>query len=143
MAIHITKGAEKTGVKTIIKKVEECTLEDLAKANGIVVGSPTYYSNISWQIKKFLAETTLTFYRKGYSLGNKVCGCFTSTGEYKDGKECLKMLELAFGFALKMKIVPGIILESKDVHEGNLSLCYEYGQKIAQELTKSDPENPN
>ena len=143
MATHITKGADKNGVKTIIKKVEECTLEDLAKANGIVVGSPTYYSNISWQIKKFLDETILNFYKKGYSLENKVCGCFTSTGEYKDGKECLKMLELAFGFALKMKIVPGIILESKDVHEGNLSLCYEYGQKIAQELTKSDTANPN
>ena len=28
------------------------------------------------------------------------------------------MLELAFGFALKMKIVPGIILESKDVLKG-------------------------
>ena len=40
MATHITKVAEKNGVKTIIKKVEECTLEDLAKANRIVVGAP-------------------------------------------------------------------------------------------------------
>ena len=72
-----------------------------------------------------------------------MCGCFTSTGTYNDGRECLRMLEVAFGFALKMEIVPGIILESKDVHEGNLSLCYEYGQKIAQELTKSDTANPN
>ena len=46
------------------------------------------------------------------------------------------MLELAFRFALKMKIVPGIILESKDVDEGNLSACYEYGQKLAHELTQ-------
>jgi hypothetical protein len=80
-------------------------------------------------------ETILIFYTKGHSLGNKVCGCFTSTGAYDDGKECLRMLELAFGLALKMKIVPGIVLESKDVDEGNLSACYEFGQKIAQELT--------
>ena len=45
------------------------------------------------------------------------------------------MLELAFGIALKMKIVPGIILESKDVDEGNLSACFEFGQKIGRELT--------
>ena len=45
------------------------------------------------------------------------------------------MLELAFGFALKMKIVPGIILESKEINDDNLSACYEFGEKIGQELT--------
>lgn len=135
MASHIARGAEKAGVNAILKKVEDCTLNDLAEADGIAVGSPTYYSNIAWQIKRLMDETILTFYTKGHSLRNKVCGCFTSTGAYSDGKECLRMLELAFGFALKMKIVPGIILESKYVDEGNLSACYEYGQKIARELT--------
>ena len=135
MATHIARGAETAGVNAILKKVEDCTLNDLVEADGIAVGSPTHYSNITWQIKRLMDETILTFYTKGHSLRNKVCGCFTSTGAYSDGKECLRMLELAFGFALKMKIVPGIILESKDVDEGNLSACYEYGQKIARELT--------
>ena len=135
MATHIARGAETAGVNAILKKVEDCTLNDLVEADGIAVGSPTHYSNIAWQIKRFMDETILTFYTKGHSLRNKVCGCFTSTGAYGDGKECLRMLELAFGFALKMKIVPGIILESKDVDEGNLSACYEYGQKMARELT--------
>jgi NAD(P)H dehydrogenase (quinone) len=135
MASHIARGAETTGVNAILKKVEDCTINDLAQADGIAVGSPTYYSNIAWQIKRLMDDTILTFYSKGHSLRNKVCSCFTSTGAYDDGKECLRMLELAFGFALKMKIVPGIILESKDIDEGNLSACYEYGQKIAQELT--------
>ena len=134
MASHIARGAETAGVNAILKKVEDCTLNDLAEADGISVGSPTHYSNMAWQIKRLMDETILTFYTKGHSLKNKVCGCFTSTGAYSDGKECLRMLELAFGYALKMKIVPGIILESKDVDEGNLSSCYEYGQKIAREL---------
>jgi len=47
------------------------------------------------------------------------------------------MLELAFGNALKMKIIPGIILESNEVDAGNLSGCFEFGQKIAQEITAS------
>ena len=123
-----------TGVDAILKKVEDCTLNDLAKADGIAVGSPTYYSNMAWQIKRLMDETILTLYTHGDSLRNKVCGCFTSTGAYNDGKECLRMLELAFGAALKMKIVPGIIVESKAADEGKLSICYEYGQKIAQEL---------
>ena len=134
MASQIAKGAEATGANAILKKVEGCTLDDLAKADGLAVGSPTYYSNISWPMKRFLDETILAFYTKGHSLRSKVCGVFTSTGSYTDGKECLKMLELSFGVALKMKIIPGIILESKEVDEGNLCACYEYGQTIAQEL---------
>ena len=136
MAIQIAKGAESAGVKAILKKVEECTLDDLVKADGLIVGSPTYYSNIAWPFKKFLDETVLTFYSEGHSLKDKVCGCFTSTGGYDDGKECLRMLELAFGNALKMKIVPGVILESKEVDDGNLSACFEHGQKTARELTQ-------
>ncbi len=111
-------------------------MDNLASADGLVVGSPTHYSNIDWQIKRFMDETVLAFCSKGNSLGNKVCGCFTSTGAYADGKECLRILELAFGVALKMKIAPGIILESKDMDTGNITLCFEFGQKISREITQ-------
>jgi multimeric flavodoxin WrbA len=134
MASSIASGAAKEGVNTILKKVADCTLNDLALADGLVVGSPTHYSNIAWQMKRFMDETILTFYADGHSLNGKPCGCFTSTGAYGDGKECLRMLELAFGFALKMKILPGVVLETKDVDGGNLAACYEYGRKIAREL---------
>ena len=134
MASQISKGAENAGVNATLKKVEDCTLDDLVNADGIAVGSPTHYSNMAWQIKRLLDETILAFYDQGHSLRNKICGCFTSTGTHSDGKECLRMLELAFGFALKMKMVPGIILESKDADEDNLLSCFEYGQKIGQEL---------
>ena len=134
MASQITAGVQAAGANTILKKVEDCTLDDLAKADGLAVGTPTYYSNISWPMKKFLDEPILVFYKEGHSLRNKACGCFTSTGAYNDGKECLRMLELAFGVALKMKIISGIILESKEVDSGNLSICFEFGQKMAREL---------
>jgi len=134
MAFEIAKGAEKTGVNVTLKKTEECTSADLIKADGLAVGTPTYYSNISWPMKKLLDEKILAFYAEGHSLRNKVCGCFTSTGAYNDGVECLRMLELAFGSALKMRMVSGIILESKDVDEANFAVCYNFGQKLAQEL---------
>lgn len=134
MASSIAKGVEKEGVRAILKKVDDCTLDDLNLADGLAVGCPTYYRNVSWQIKKFLDESVLAFYKEGHSLGGKVCGCFTSVGAYDDGKECIRMLELAFGYALKMEMVPGIILETKDANEGNLAICYEYGRKIAKRL---------
>ena len=107
MACEIAKGAEKEGLDVILKKVEECTLNDLLEADGLAIGSPTYYGNMVWQIKRFLDETILSFYTEGHSLKHKVFGCFTSVGAYDDGKECIRMMEFAFGFDLKMKIVPG------------------------------------
>jgi len=86
MASQISKGAETAGVNAILKKVEDCTLDDLIEADGIAVGSPTHYSNMAWQIKRFLDETILAFYDQGHSLRNKICGCFTSTGTHSDGK---------------------------------------------------------
>ena len=137
MASQVARGAAKVGINVILKKVEDCTLDDLVEADGLAVGSPTHYSNMAWQIKRLLDETILTFYTKGYSLRDKVCGLFTSTGAYADGKECLRMLELAFGLALKMKTSPGLIVESEDVvDEKDLLACYEYGQKIAYEIEK-------
>ena len=51
MASTIAKGARKEGAKAILKKVDNCALEDLAIADRLALGCPTYYSNIAWQIQ--------------------------------------------------------------------------------------------
>ncbi len=134
MASEIAKGAKKLSVNAVLRKVDDCTFADLESADGLAVGCPTYYCNMAWQMKRFLDESVLAFYTEGHSFGGKACGCFTCTGGYDDGKDCIRMMELAFGYALKMKIVPGIILETEDVVAGNLAICNEYGQKMAKEL---------
>ena len=136
MAKEIARGAQDIGAKVAMRSIVDCTMADLMGADAIAFGSPTYYSNIAWLPKKFLDETVLEFYAQGHSLKGKVCGCFTSTGCYNDGKECLRMLELAFGYALKMSMVTGLVLETKDVVKGNLSECYDLGKRLAQELAK-------
>ncbi len=130
MAEEICKGAEQTGVQAEVKNVEECKLDDLVEADGIVVGSPTYFSNVAWQIKKFIDES-IELYRKEYALRGKVGGCFTSAGTRKDGKDCIRLLELTFGFHHRMKIVPGIIFTSGDEETQVSEICQQYGEKIA------------
>jgi multimeric flavodoxin WrbA len=138
MALEIARGVKDSGVNVVIKTFMDCTIADLLAADAVAFGSPTYYSNIAWQPKKFLDEVILEFYARGYSLKGKVCGCFTSTGGFDDGRECLRMLELAFGFALKMCLVPGVVFESKDFVEGNFSKCYDLGKMVVKELDKSN-----
>jgi multimeric flavodoxin WrbA len=134
MAVEVARGIKEVGVHAISKTVTECTIADLASVDGLAFGTPTHYSNIAWQSKRFLDETILDFYSQGYSLKGKPCVCFTSTGTFDDGKECLRMLELAFGVALKMQLLPGVILESTENTQEKISKCSEIGQRIAQQV---------
>lgn len=133
MATNIGKAAEKSGVKVILKKVEDSNLNDLVEADGIVVGSPTYFSNVSWQVKKMIDES-IALYKTPRSLEKKIGGCFTSAGTRKDGEDCLKMLELVL-LHHKITLVPGIVCESKDEETDILQTCLEYGTRIAKQLT--------
>lgn len=132
MAEEIGRGAEQLGVAVEVKRVEECTLEDLAGADGIVIGSPTYFSNVAWQVKKLIDES-ITLYR-GRQLKGKIGGCFTSSGTRRDGEDCVRMLELAFGFHHGVKIVPGIVRTSRDGEKEVSEMCQRYGMEIAKEL---------
>lgn len=134
MAELIGEGAKERGVQVEIKRVEECKLDDFVEADGIVIGSPTYFSNVAWQVKKLIDES-IANYRKGRQLKDKVGGCFTSSGTRRDGKDCIRMLELAFGLHHKMAMVPGIVRASGDNWEEVIKTCKEYGVEIARKLT--------
>jgi NAD(P)H dehydrogenase (quinone) len=133
MAEEIGRGAERLGVNVELKRVEECGLNDLAEADGIVVGSPTYFSNVAWQVKKLIDES-ITLHRKG-QLEGKVGGCFTSAGTRRDGKDCIRMLELAFGFHHGLKMIPGIVRASGDSEEEASIMCQQYGADLAKRIT--------
>ena len=133
MAEEIGRGAGRLGVEVEVKRVEECSLEDLVEADGIVVGSPTYFSNVAWQVKKLIDESVV-LYRKR-RLKGKVGGCFTSSGTRRDGEDCLKMLEIAFGFHHGMRILPGIVRVSGDDEKKVSEMCQQYGAEIAKHLS--------
>jgi multimeric flavodoxin WrbA len=136
MAQAIGRGARKIGVLVDVKRVEECTLDDLAGADGIAIGSPTYFSNMAWQVKKLIDES-IALYRKGRALSGKVGGCFTSSGTRRDGEECIRMLELALAFHHKMKVLPGIVRASEDQEDEALRRCEDYGAEMARKILSS------
>jgi len=133
MAEEIGKGAERLGVKVAVKSVRECELGDMVEADGIVIGSPTYFSNVAWQVKRFIDES-ITLYRKGHQLSGKVGGCFTSAGTRRDGKDCVRMLELALGLHHKLRMIAGIISASGEGAEEMSKKCQQYGMKIAKQI---------
>ena len=133
MAEEICKGAKRPGVNVELKRVEECRLNDLVEADGIVIGSPTFFSNVAWQVKKLIDESII-LYRKE-QLKGRVGGCFTSAGTHRDGKSCLRMLELAFGLHHEMKVIPGILKAEGDNEEETSAMCQKYGAELAKQIT--------
>jgi NAD(P)H dehydrogenase (quinone) len=135
MAENIAEGANVPELKVILKRAEACGNKDLVEADGIAIGSPTYFSNMAWQVKKLIDESIIA-YEAGYSLENKIGTCFTSAGTRRDGLQCLRTLELAFGFHHKMKLVPGIVSNSDDTEGELLQACKDQGKRVAEQLLK-------
>jgi NAD(P)H dehydrogenase (quinone) len=135
MAHYIAQGAEAKGVKATLKRVEECSLEDLVEADGLALGSPTYFSNVAWQVKKLIDES-IYLYRQSRRLRDKVAGTFTSSGTQRDAEDCLKMLLCALGMHHRMKALPGVVCLSKDSEETVSRKCRVYGEQLAEEITR-------
>lgn len=133
MAEYIGEGMKRLEVKTTVTNVEEFTTPDLIKPDLLVIGSPTYFSNMSWQIKK-LVDESIVFYGSKRSLEGKIGGCFTAAGCRADGSECLKLLELSFGYHHKMKLVPGIVSDEDQEEDKLKQVCLDFGRKMAAKL---------
>ena len=134
MAEEIGEGAKSLGIAVETKRVEECSQDNLVEADGIVVGSPTYFNNVAWQIKKLIDESIGLYRNK--QLAGKVGGCFTSSGSLRNGEDCIKVMELAFGMHHELKMVPGILSSSNERDEEVSKKCQQYGVKIAKQLTE-------
>jgi len=130
MARWIGEGLEQEGAGVVIKKVEEVDLGSFVTYDGIVVGSPTYFSNVAWPIKKLIDES-IVFY-DGKQLKGRIGGIFTSSGTYQDARECMMMLDWAFGYHHEMSVRYGIIRVDGEPDEIVAERCRAYGRELVQ-----------
>jgi len=134
MAKAIAEGMKSSGVEITLSEAGEFDVSSLPNYDGIVLGSPTYFSNVSWQVKKVIDESIVHY--GGGKLKGKVAGIFTSAGTSRDGKDCLKMLELALGLHHKMKVVEGVLRVDGESDQEVKKRCLEYGKRLLKEIEK-------
>ena len=133
MAMNLEHSLETHGIDVDLKPVDKCEPETMIEYDGIIIGSPTYFSNMSWQVKKFIDDSA-SIRGDGFPLEGKIGGAFTSSWVRKDGDDCLRMIEVAMGLHHKMRVVPGIVLEDNDLEDDVAKACQEYGEKLAKEI---------
>ena len=139
MAFAVAEGAKQvSGVNVVMKKVDETDVEDLLSADGIIMGSPTYYGQMSAKIKALIDKSV----KVHGELEGKVGAAFTSSGGTASGAETtlLSMLEAM--------LVHGMIVQGSahSKHYGAASVgsptekelesCKELGRRTAQLVVK-------
>ena len=139
MAYAVAEGVKQVeNTKVIVKKADETEIEDLLGADGIVLGSPTYYGLLSAKIKA-LIDKSVEIHGK---LEGKVGAAFTSSGGTACGAETT-ILSI-----IQTLLVHGMIVQgrSKYKHYGaaavgppdneELKFCEELGIRTAKLVFK-------
>jgi len=139
MAFAVAEGAtEAAGVDVVVKKVDDATNEDLLKADGIIVGSPTYYGLMSSKIKTMFDESVEVHGK----LEGKVGAAFTSSGGIASGAETTIIS------ILEALLIHGMIIQGRarsghfgaaavgDPKERDRERCRELGRMVANLVLK-------
>ncbi|HVP40492.1 MAG TPA: NAD(P)H-dependent oxidoreductase [Candidatus Krumholzibacteriaceae bacterium] len=140
MAFAIAEGAKQVkGIEALVKTVDQTRNEDLLEADGIIVGSPTYYGLMSGKIKTFF-DKSVEIHGK---LAGKVGAAFTSSGGTASGAETT-LLSI-----LKAMLVHGMIIQGRhdDKHYGaaavetpkeeEIEMCKRLGERTAKLVQKT------
>jgi len=139
MAFAVEEGAKQvSGVSVTVKKVDQTKLEDLLNADGIIMGSPTYFGQMSAKLKALIDES-IEVHEK---LEGKVGAAFTSAGGTATGAETTLFS------ILEAMLIHGMIVQgrSDDKHYGaaamespgdeELKFCRELGNRTASLVLK-------
>lgn len=139
MAFAVAEGVKQIeGVSVTTKKATQATLQDLLDADGIIMGSPTYFGQMSAELKG-LIDKSIKIHEK---LEGKVGAAFTSAGGTATGAETTLFS------ILEAMLVHGMIVHgrSDDKHYGaaalespndeELKFCRELGKRTASLVLK-------
>jgi NAD(P)H dehydrogenase (quinone) len=137
MARAVADGVRLVSQATaVIKKPGEVSSDDLKGADGIVLGSPTYWSNMAAPIKAFIDDWWLKYQ---VPLNDKVGGAFSSGAGETGGKEnVIYSLNLAMmngGMILVGPLEAGFGLAGVSaldpVNDKALKECRALGERVA------------
>jgi NAD(P)H dehydrogenase (quinone) len=139
MAFAVSDGVKQIkNVEVTVKKVEQASLDDLCRSDGIIMGSPTYYGQMSGKLKAFI-DSSVKIHGK---LEGKVGAAFTSSGGTATGAETTLLA------ILETMLIHGMIIQgrSDDKHFGSAAVgaphakeieyCRELGRRVAHLVLK-------
>jgi NAD(P)H dehydrogenase (quinone) len=129
------------GVECVVKTVSKTTNDDWLAADGIIVGSPTYFGQMASKVKLMFDKTEKIYHQ----LEGKVGAAFTTSGGAGCGHELTNMS------ILTAMLVAGMVIQgtTRGPHfgpfavgeptKGDLKKAKEYGTQVANLARKLFP----
>lgn len=138
MARAIAEGARKVaGVEVLLRKVDQAKVDELLEADGIIMGSPCHFGQMSTKMKAFIDES-VKHYGK---LDGKVGAAFTSFGG--SGGSETTLLSIIHALLIHGMVVVG---RSGRMHYGPVAVgspnqesidsCQDLGERVATIVAK-------
>lgn len=134
MAKAVEEGAKEEGVEVEEKQAEDVKVDELLKADGIIIGSPTYYGSMAAPIKE-LFDKSVKFHGE---LKGKIGGAFSSSANIGGGNETT-IMDILKAFLIHGMIVQGT---SEGDHYGPVAIgapdrrsksqCKNLGRRVAR-----------
>ena len=143
MARAVAEGAKAVpGTRVVLKRVGEVSGNDLFSSDGLIVGSPVYWSNMSGEVKTFFDNWQFKFgVYPEFKMRNKVGGAFATGGQVSGGKEVTMLTILAAMLGNQMIVVSGggafgasatTEGDSPGIDEKELASARELGTRVAE-----------
>jgi len=123
LAKWIAEAIAQEGLDVVCKKVEDASPDEMLDADGVVLGSATYYGLMAAEMKKFLDDSI----KHHDKLDGKVGGAFASAGATGQETTVISLLEAL--------LIHGMIIQgdTRGTHYGVTSI----GKPGDQELKRS------
>lgn len=124
----IEEGVKRVqGIEVKIMNINEADKEFIDDSNGIIFGTPTYYANMSWEMKKWIDESS------SFNLEGKLGAAFSTANSIAGGSD------VALLAILNHLMVKGMLVYSGGVAFGKPKT--HLGYVHINEIAENEDEN--
>ncbi len=134
MAELVEEGVKKEKVPVVLKSVAQLKANELLEYDGIIMGSPTYYGSMAFEMKELL-DSSVSHHGR---LEGKVGGAFSSAANIGGGNETTVLS------ILQAMLIHGMVIQGTSYgdHYGPVAIeapderaekqCIALGQRVAK-----------
>jgi len=134
MASAIAEGVRSGGAEAVVRKLgEKFTMDELSKADAILVGSPTHYASTTAEMRHFLESLDELRRARKLNLKGKIGGGFGSYGWSGEALERLAGAVRLLGMTVKYPMLK--VVESPG--ESDLAKCRKLGESVAEAIRQT------
>ncbi len=104
-------AASVAAVEVLLRKVSEASDEEILAADGIALGTPVHWANLSANAKRFLDRVAEVFWKKKTTGEGRTAAAFCTGGAVAAGKDLARLSILAAFLEMRFLVMGGVDAE--------------------------------